>query len=172
MLMEEENALKYCLQFAQRAYDQEMERQRYAASKADYLLKYLTLLMTAFNITVSVVSKMSNVRIAGIIFWGLYIPMLVAGVVGIVSTLMIQKPRKIRVFPLGKEELLKVQNDSLQYDTDCKRIYQEILLTDKITVSLRENNNTAMIWIMSAYISLAVMTIIFGVFITYVIRLT
>lgn len=171
-MMEELNALKYCLQFAKRAYEQEAERQRHASDKADYLLKYLTLMTTAFSITISVVSKMSSVHIVGAVFWGLYIPMLGAGVIGIVSTLMIQTPRKIRQFPLGKEELLRVQKDSSKFDTEYKRIYQEILWTDKITVRLRKNNNAAMIWIMVAYIGLVVMTIIFGVFITYVIRLT
>lgn len=166
--MEELNALKYCLQFSEKAYEQETERQRQAAGKADYLLKYLTLLMTAFNITISVVSKMSNIHIVGIVFWGLYVPMLVSGILGIISTLMIQKPRKTRCFPLGKEELLKVQNNPSEYDTECKRVYQEILRIDKISDRLKENNNKAMKWIMAGYICMVVMIVVFGVFITYV----
>ncbi|MDE6386775.1 MAG: hypothetical protein K2L82_03075 [Lachnospiraceae bacterium] len=172
--MEEEElkALKYCLQFSKKAYEQETERQRHAMGKADYLLKYLTLLMTAFNITISVVSKMSSVHIVGVVFWGLYMPMLLSGILGIISTLMIQKPRKIMRFPSGKEELLKVQRNPSEYDTECKRIYQEILRVDKICDRLKENNDKAMKWIMTGYICMVVMIVAFGTFITYVMCLS
>lgn len=170
--MEELDALKYCLQFSEKAYEQETERQRHAMNKADYLLKYLTLLMAAFNITISVVSKMNSLHIAGVVFWGLYVPMLVSGILGIISTLMIQKPRKIRRFPLGKEELLKIQDNPSKYDTDCKRIYQEILRIDKISDRLKENNDKAVKWIMTGYMCMVVMIVVFGAFITYAICLT
>ncbi len=168
MEKEELDALKYCLQFSKKAYEQQIERQRHAMDKADYLLKYLTLLMAAFNITISVVSKMSSVHIAGSVFWCLYVPMLLSGMLGIVSTLMIQRPRKIRQFPSGKEELIKIQQNPSEYGTEYKRIYQEMLRIDKISDRLKENNDKAMKWIMTGYICMVVMIAAFGSFITYV----
>lgn len=167
-MSEELEALNYCLQFSQRAYDQELERQKSAMSKAEYLLKYLTLLTTAFSITVSVVSNMSGVDTTGIVFWGLYLLMLAAGMIGIISTLMIQRPRKIKLFSLGIEELKKVQEDPEKYRTGCGRTYQEILWIDTITKRTRANNDRALKWIVTAYTSLVVMVVFFGAFITYV----
>lgn len=166
--MEEElKALDYCLQLGKRAYDQEVMRHKNAINKAEYLFKYLTLLTTAFNIVVSVVSKMNNIDIAEREFVVLYILMLVAGAAGIISSLLIQIPRKTKLFGLGFEELKRVQANPDKYDTEFKRIYQEILWTDTITRRMRKNSNTALIWIMIAYISLIVMILLFGVFITY-----
>lgn len=167
--MEDLKALNYCLQSAKRAYEQETERQRITISKAEYLFKYLTLLATAFNIAVSVISKMNNVNTGKFTFMGLYFLMFSAGVIGILSTLMIQKPRKIKQFSLGIEELKKVKSEPEKYDTDWKRTYQEILWNDTITKRMRENNNKTLKWIILAYISLGVMIVSFGMFITYII---
>lgn len=171
--MEEElKALDYCLQLAKRAYDQETLRQKNAMSKAEYLFKYLTLLTTAFNIVVSIVTKMNNVNTAECKFLTLYILMLAAGAVGIVSSLMIQAPRRTKLFSLGIEELKRVQSNPAQYYTDFDRKYQEILWTDAITKRMRENSDKALKWILTAYVSLVTMIIFFGVFITYLMLLT
>ncbi|MDE5932658.1 MAG: hypothetical protein K2H40_09290, partial [Lachnospiraceae bacterium] len=139
--MEELKTLNYCLQAAKRAYDQETVRQRHAMDKAEYLFKYLTLLTTAFNIAVSVISKMNQVNTTNSVFFGLYILMLTAGIIGIVGTLMIQIPRKTKQFALGTEELKRVQSEPAKYRTDMERTYQEILWMDTITIRLRENND-------------------------------
>ena len=167
--MEDLKALKYCLQSAVKAYDQETERQRITINKAEYLFKYLTLLATAFNIAVSIISKMNNVNTADSAFRMFYFLMLAAGVVGILSTLMIQRPRKIKQFALGTDELKKLQNNPGKYDSDCKRTYQEILWSDTITKRMRENNDKTLQWIIVAYISLGAMIVLFGVFITYIV---
>ena len=169
---EELKALDYCLQLAKRAYDQETMRQKNAINKAEYLFKYLTLLTTAFNIVVSVISKLNNVNTAECKFLVLYILMLVTGAAGIISSLMIQIPRKTKLFSLGIKELERVQENPDKYYTDFKRIYQEILWTDAITKRMRENSDKALKWILIAYVSLVAMIISFGVFITYLILWT
>lgn len=167
--MEDQKVLSYCLLFAKKAYEQETERQRITISKAEYLFKYLTLLATAFNIAISVISKINNVNTSEYAFRGLYFLMLASGVLGVLSTLMIQRPRKIKQFSLGVDELKKVKNEPGKYDSDCKRIYQEILWSDTITKRMRENNDKALKWIIMAYVSLGVMIVTFGVFITYIV---
>lgn len=165
---EEKEALDYCLRFSRRAYDQELERQKSVMSKAEYLLKYLTLLSAAINIVVSVISKMSANDITGTVFWILYILMLCAGAFGIISTLLVQRPRKIKQFSLGSEELVRIREKPDKYSTQCGRIYQEILWCDIVTKRMRENNNRALKWIVAAYVCVVVMVISFGGFITYV----
>ncbi len=167
-MVEEKEAMDYCLRFSRRAYDQELERQKNVANKAEYLLKYLTLLSAAINIVVSVVSKMIAIDTTEMAFWGLYILMLAAGVVGIVSTLLIQRPRKIKQFALGTEELGRIQSDPTKYSTECGRVYQEILWSDIITKRMRENNNRALKWIVLAYVCVVIMVVSFGGFVTYV----
>lgn len=165
---EEKETLDYCLRFSEKAYNQELERQKIVVSKAEYLLKYLTLLSAAINITVSVVSKMSEISPTGIAFWSLYILMLLAGAIGIISTLFVQRPRKIKQFALGSEELGRIQEDSAKYSTQCGRIYKEILWSDTITERMRENNKRAIKWIIAAYVCVVVMVVSFGGFVTYV----
>ena len=166
--MEEElKALDYCLQFSKRAYDQEIMRQKSALNKAEYLFKYLTLLTSAFNIVVSVVSKMNDINTAEPEFVVLYILMLAAGATGIISSLIIQIPRKTKLFSLGIEELKRVQANPVKYHTEFERIYQEILWVDTITKRMRENSDKVLKWILIAYISLVAMICFFGVFITY-----
>ena len=167
--MEELKALNYCLQFSKRAYEQETERQKNVLVKSEYLFKYLTLMATAFNIAVSIISKMNNVDTTKFAFWGLYILMLATGATGIIAALMIQKPRKIKQFSLGTEELEKIQRKPDKYSTDCERTYQEILWIDAITKRMRENSDKALKWIIVSYISLVFMIICFGIFITYLI---
>ena len=169
--MEELGVLKYCLGAAKRAYEQENVRQRNAMDKAEYLFKYLTLLTTVFNVAVSVISKMNQVNTADFYFIALYVPMLTAGFIGIASTLLIQMPRKIKQFSLGTEELKKVQKEPARFRTEKEWTYQEILWMDTITTRMRANNDKAMKWILIAYISLAVMILCFGIFITYLILL-
>lgn len=118
---EEKEALDYCLRFSGRAYDQGVERQK--SVMAEYLLKYLTLLSAAINIVVSVVSKTGAVDTTGAVFWGLYILMLAAGGVGIISTLLVQRPRRIKQFSLGSEELARIKDNPDKYGTQCGRIY-------------------------------------------------
>lgn len=170
--MEDLKALQYCLQSAKQAHEQETERQRITVNKAEYLFKYLTLLATVFNIAVPVISKMNNVNPTEHIFRWLYFGMLASGVIGILSTLMIQRPRKIKQFSLGTEELKKVQANPEKYNTECKLIYQEILWSDTITKRMRKNNNKTLKWIITAYVGLGIMIISFGLFITYIICLT
>lgn len=165
---EEKEALNYCLRFSQRAYDQELERQKSMMCKAEYLLKYLTLLSAAINIVVSVVSKMSTIDTTGILFWALYILMLAAGGVGIISTLLVQRPRRIKQFSLGSEELTRIKDDPVKYSTECGRVYQEILWSDIVTRRMRENNTRALKWIVLAYVCVVVMVVSFGGFVTYV----
>lgn len=165
---EEKEALDYCLRFSGRAYDQELERQKSVMGKAEYLLKYLTLLSAAINIVVSVVSKTGAIDTTGAVFWGLYILMLAAGGVGIISTLLVQRPRRIKQFSLGSEELARIKDNQDKYGTQCGRIYQEILWSDIVTKRMRENNSRALKWIVTAYICVVVMVLAFGGFVTYV----
>lgn len=167
--MEELKIFEYCMQIGEKACEQELERQKIIAAKADYLFKYLTLLATAFSIAVPVIAKMQNVSTSAPLFTILYLLLVVTGIFGIFSTLMIQKPRKIRQFPLATDELKKIQAEPVNYDRDCKQIYRKILYTDKITQTLRENNDKTMNWIFAAYSSLGVMIVLSGAFITYII---
>lgn len=169
---EEKEALDYCLRLSERAYSQELERQKNVMSKAEYLLKYLTLLSAAINIVVSVVSKMSNIETTGTVFWTLYILMLIAGAIGIISTLLVQRPRKIKQFSLGAEELSRIKEDPVKYSTEYGRICQEILWNDTVTKRMRENNSRALKWIVIAYVCVVVMVISFGGFVTYVLSVT
>ena len=165
---EEKETLNYCLRFSERAYEQELERQKSVMSKAEYLLKYLTLLSAAINIVVSVVSNMGVIDTTGTIFWFIYILMLAAGGIGIISTLLVQRPRKIKQFSLGFEELARIKDNPVKYGTECERIYQEILWSDIVTKRMRENNSRALKWIVMAYVCVVVMVVSFGGFVTYV----
>lgn len=165
---EEKETLDYCLRFSRKAYEQEMERQKSVVGKAEFLLKYLTLLSAAVNIVVSVVSKMIAIDTTRVVFWVLYILMLTAGGLGIIGTLLVQRPRKMKQFALGSEELVRIKNNPDKYSTECRRIYQEILWSDIVTTRIRENNNRAIRWIVIAYICVVVMVLSFGGFVTYV----
>lgn len=96
-----------------------------------------------------------------------FIP-LAAGGVGIISTLLVQRPRRIKQFSLGSEELARIKDNPDKYSTQCGRIYQEILWSDIVTKRMRENNSRALKWIVTAYICVVVMVLAFGGFVTYV----
>ncbi|MDO4304120.1 MAG: hypothetical protein Q4D94_09405 [Bacillota bacterium] len=165
--MEEMKVMEFCLAASQRACEQEQERQRSMHGKADYFFKYVTLLATAFNISLPVIAKIQNVEFDTVLFGVLYYSILVVSVVSVIATLLVQRPQKVVEFPLGTEELTKAQQNVEEYNSEFERIYFEILYIDDFTSKLRENNDRTAKWLILSFITVGIMISLFGVFIGF-----
>ena len=81
--MREVDILKQCLQISREAYEQELERQKAIGVKADYLMKFYTLLIAILNLSLPLIiqyTQIQNLRHGDIFiywqwevcFWGLF----------------------------------------------------------------------------------------------------
>lgn len=160
--MREADVLEQCLRISKEAYEQEISRQKTIVSKADYLMKFHTLLVAILNLSLPLIVKYAELENLGDwrIFYGFAMACLL---LGIIFTLLIQKPRKITMSQLGTTVLKEVQKTGKDICAE-EWVYKSILLLDKRTLSVEKANNGSVKWIIASYIAFIVSILLMGIF--------
>lgn len=161
--MQDVELMQHCLEIGQEAYNQEKSRQAVIVQKAEYLMKYHTLLVAILNLSLPLILR--YVRIENSTWWIVfYIVTMAVLLSGIICTLFIQFPKKLLLFPTSASVLKRVKANREQYDTQEAWIYKKILMWEKVTVSLEEANDSAVQWIKRAYIAFSLSILGLGFF--------
>lgn len=160
--MHEEDILKQCLLLSKEAYGQELERQKAIGVKADYLMKFYTLLLAVLNLSLPLIIKYAGLENSYMwkVFYGLAMTSIL---LGIVSALLIQRPRKVVLFPGGTTALKEVQKSEKPAGSE-EWIYKNILLLDKRTLSIERGNRDAVKWTVVSYVMFVLSIILMGFF--------
>ena len=166
--MREVDILKHCLQISREAYEQELERQKAIGVKADYLMKFYTLLIAILNLSLPLIIQYTQIQ--NLKAWRyFYILAMGSLLLGIIFTLMIQMPRKVSLSQVGTAVLKEVKEAE---DDICQEIwiYKNILRLDKRTFSIEKVNNAAVKWVKKSYIIFTISIVMMGIFFFSVIR--
>lgn len=158
--MQQSDILKECLEIGKISYDQELSRKKAITDKSEYLMKYHTLLIAILNLSLPLIIENTNISILQ--EWQcLYVAAMVVILLGIIATLLIQRPWKIAMFPTGADELqrAKVYKEKMQEEDEWT--YYKILLYSKATASIEKVNNASIKWLIGAYV-----LFVFSVFLT------
>lgn len=161
--MQDIEIMQQCLEVGQEAYRQEVKRQDTIVTKAEYLMKYHTLLIAILNLSLPLLLKYAELKssVSWMIFYVLTMLMLLSG---IIFTLFIQQPKKIKLFPTSASLLKKIQKDAESYQTEEDWIYKKILFYEQSTVTLENANNSSIKWIKKAYIVFVLSIVMLGFF--------
>ena len=122
--------LDYAMQISDRAYRQEIERWDRLSAKSNDLLKWIVVFVSVLNIGIPILSKRTDVDYHSCSFT----PLATAAT----SLLLAKLPKKMKKYFVGKDVLKTFQKD---FD-DSKVLYENILLQDAVTNSMREINDT------------------------------
>lgn len=160
--MQESDILKKCLELGEMAYDQEVNRQKAIGSKADYLMKYHTLLIAILNLSLPLILNYADLKDTGA--WRLFYLLTMGCLLsGIIFTLMIQKPRKVSMFQTGTMVMKEMQKRGKMINSE-EWIYNNILQIDKATYLLEKSNNAAIKWIIASYAGFILSILLMGIF--------
>ena len=133
------NILDHCLTLSEEAYKQEEESEKILREKVDYLFKWLSFLVSVFNIAVPLIA--SNGIEQKKWFLPMYLVLLLFLMIALVLTIIMQYPKKMKRYPLGSTVLKRIQGDE-KYQDEKYNIYQSILYRDALTKKLAENNKS------------------------------
>lgn len=169
--MQDIEIMQQCMEVGQEAYEQELRRQKAIVDKAEYLMKYHTLLIAILNLSLPLIIKYVDMKKSRswLIFYVLAMAVLL---LGIIFTLTIQKPRKLQLFPTTAGLLQEVQKNKEKYRSEEDWIYRKILLWNRVTVSLDEANELSVKWIKAAYVFFVLAIFLMGIFFSNIIFLS
>lgn len=166
--MSQTEILRQCLEIGKEAYTQELSRQKTIINKAEYLMKFHTLLIAILNLSLPLIIKYVELKNSAL--WRVfYILTMACLLMGIIFTLLIQRPRKIAMFQTGTSVLKEVQKKGDLAYTEDEWLYKKLLLSDRMTLSLERANNFSVRWIVMAYVFFVLSIILMGAFFAYVI---
>ncbi len=166
--MSQAEILGQCLEIGKEAYAQEVNRQKTIINKAEYLMKFHTLLIAILNLSLPLIIKYVELKSSDQWRW-FYILTMACLLLGIIFTLFIQVPRKIVMPQTGVAVLKEVQKKGNLTYTDDEWLYKKVLLFDRMTQSLDKSNNSSVKWTIAAYVSFVLSIILMGIFFAYVI---
>lgn len=166
--MSQTEILRQCLEIGKEAYTQELSRQKTIINKEEYLMKFHTLLIAILNLSLPLIIKYVELKNSAL--WRVfYILTMACLLMGIIFTLLIQRPRKIAMFQTGTSVLKEVQKKGDLAYTEDEWLYKKLLLSDRMTLSLERANNFSVRWIVMAYVFFVLSIILMGAFFAYVI---
>lgn len=135
--------LDYAFQISKEAYKQEVERREIIHRKSEYLIKWITIFISVFNIAIPIIAKEIKFECNDCTFIVLY-SILMCGLVGaMISLVLLEYPQKVKCYPLGYEILNNKKNKLSEENVDLEIIYNNILIQDSITKKLSQSNNRA-----------------------------
>lgn len=160
--------IEYCQKISDQAYEQEKERESKINCKADYLFKWLTLFVGIFNIAVPIIVKEAEINYRDFCFIVLYILLMVLVVCAMLVIVILNLPKKVKIYPCGSDILKKIQKSSNENSDDFLGAYQNILYKDVLTKQLSKNNNYALVCVTIANILLLMALICMAIFFGYI----
>jgi hypothetical protein len=161
--MQQSDILKECLEIGKISYDQELSRKKAITDKSEYLMKYHTLLIAILNLSLPLIIENANISILQ--EWQcIYVAAMAVILLGIISTLLIQRPWKIAMFPTGADELKRAKSHKGKTQEEDEWIYYKILLYSKATVSIEKVNKASIKWLIGAYVLFVCSVFLTGTF--------
>lgn len=161
--MQQSDILKECLEIGKISYEQEISRKKAITDKSEYLMKYHTLLIAILNFSLPLIIQKNDISILQ--KWQcLYVAAMAAMLLGIIATLLIQRPWKIAMFPTGADELQRTKTNKEKTREQDEWIYYKVLLYSKATVSIEKVNNTSVKWLIGAYVLFVLSVFLVGAF--------
>lgn len=160
--------IKYCQKISDQAYEQEKERENKINCKADYLFKWLTLFVGIFNIAVPIIVKEAEINYRDFWFIVLYIFLMVLVVGAMLVIVILNFPKKVKIYPGGSDILKKIQKSANEDADDFWGAYQNILYKDVLTKQLSKNNNYALVCVTIANILLLMALVCMAIFFGYI----
>lgn len=162
--MRQREVLKECLEIGKISYEQELSRKKAITDKSEYLMKYHTLLIAILNLSLPLIIQNTDISI--LCEWQcLYVAAMAAMLLGIIATLLIQRPWVIAMFPTGAAELQRVKSTYKEKQQEQDEwTYHEVLLYSKATASIEKVNNASVKWLIGAYVLFVLSVFLVGAF--------
>lgn len=145
--------MQHCLQMAKDSYQQEKERSKRISDKADYLIKYITILSGILTLCIKIFENSLETLNEQKYYNYVMVIMVVLFVITIALLLSVMRPVKVILLPTGTMYLKAIQNDNSNFNEMWKYIYYETVQYSKATARLEKINKINVILIMIAYIS-------------------
>ena len=152
---------------SEKAYAQEQEREKAIKEKLDYLFKWVTLFITVINVALTVMMKQSVVDFQQKVFVYTYEVLMGALICAMIAIVLLQLPRKRKVYPFGTDVLRAIKKYPERFDffnDEKSQIYKEILYRDTITNQLRKSNDVSIYGIVFTDIMLIIAVVALAVF--------
>ena len=137
------NRLDYAFQVSSEAYKQQVEREKTIRTKSEYLIKWITIFISVFNIAIPIIVKEIDFDYRNVFFVILYSVLMGGLIVAMLCLLLLDYPQKVKCHPLGHEILKNDKFRFSQENSDFEIIYNNILIQDSITKRLSQNNDNA-----------------------------
>lgn len=133
--------MEFSLEISEETYQQEMHREEVLTRRIDYLFRWLTLLVSVFNIAVPIIVKevALNYKKFGFVF--LYVILMLLLIIAMVIIVYLEFPRKVKIYPLGCDILKRAKEEPQKYEDTISINYQKILYQDTVTRQLQNNND-------------------------------
>lgn len=160
--------MEYCLKISEEAYEQEKERGKVINSKVDNLFKWLTVLISVFNISISILIKGGGINYKDNKFICLYFLQILFFVAAMFGIFLFNLPQKTKIYPMGSEVLKKCKEEPDKYVGDAAIVYQNILYKDVLTRRISDNNSRAVKIILFSNITLILSVICMAVMLQYI----
>lgn len=161
------NIMDYSCDMSERAYNQEINREKTIITKTDYLFKWLTIIIAIFNIIIPIVVSSTGLNIHDDIFVRLYISIMIVLLLAIVLTIIISLPKKIKRYPMGSEFLKEINKNPDKYKDVISTKYYNILYIDTMVINYRKKNNQEIFLIFIVDLLLVVSFILMAVIFIY-----
>lgn len=160
--------MEYCLKISEEAYEQEKERGKVINGKVDNLFKWLTVLISVFNISISILIKGGGINYKDNKFICLYFLQILFFVAAMFGIFLFNLPQKTKIYPMGSEVLKKCKEEPDKYAGDAAIVYQNILYKDVLTRRISDNNSRAVKIILFSNITLILSVICMAVMLQYI----
>lgn len=162
------DVLDFCTQLGKQAYKQEEKREQDIRKRADYLFKWLTFIVSIFNLSIPFIVKAENINYKNAVFIFLYVSIMILFTAAIILVVLAEYPQKKKYFPLGTELLKKAKEDMTKFTDETDLQYQSILYTDVMTKKMSGNNDRLVKLLKGAYLDLMLVMILMVIFILYI----
>lgn len=162
------NLLEFCLQMGKQTYEQEVKREQEIRKRADYLFKWITFIVSIFNIAVPLIVKTDNIHFKDCAFVLLYAAIMLLFIVAVILVVSIEFPQKKKYYPLGTDLLKRAKEDITKFTNETDLQYQSILYTDVLTKKMSDNNDSLVKRLWWAYWDLLFVMVLLVIFILYI----
>lgn len=160
--------IEYCQKMSDEAYEQERDREKKINIKADYLFRWLTLFVGVFNIAVPIIVKESEINYNDFYFRVLYILLMVLIVGAMLIIVILNMPKKVKIYPSGSDILREIQKNADKNGNKVVLAYQNVLYKDILTKRLARNNDRAIVCITIVNVMLLIALICLAIFFGYI----
>lgn len=161
--------LDFALQIGTKAYQQEIDRGKVIALRADYLMKWVAIFVSVFNIAIPIIVKETQFDYHSCVFVFLYGTLMALLVIAMILLASVNFPKRIKHYPFGYE-IINNEKEVLSEDDcdlDLEVVYKNVLMQDAITQRMKNNNDKAAIEILLANIAIILANVFLAITFVY-----